>query len=73
MQYESFCELVRLLSPSLMVSVKQGRSRNQGGDHVYVELIVHVMLRYLAGGSNHDIHVTAGLAKSTFFLVSIVG
>lgn len=67
MQYESFCELVRLLSPSLMVSVKQGRNRNQGGDHVYVELIVHVMLRYLAGGSYHDIRVTAGLAKSTFF------
>jgi hypothetical protein len=55
MQYESFHELVRLLSPTLLVSVKQGLNRSQGGDHVYVELIVHFMLWYLAGGSYHDI------------------
>jgi hypothetical protein len=55
MQYGSFCELVRLLSPFLMVSEKQGHNRSQGGDHIYVELIVHVLLRYLAGGSFHDI------------------
>jgi hypothetical protein len=67
MEYGSFCELVRLLSPSLMVSVKQGCNQSQGGDHIYVELIVHVLLRYLAGGSFHSIQVTAGLAKSTFF------
>ena len=53
--YGSFCELVRLLSPFLMVSEKQGHSRSQGGGHIYVELIVHVLLRYLAGGSFHDI------------------
>ncbi len=68
MQYATSCQLVRLLAPKLMVSVKQGRNRNQGGDCVYVELIEHVMLRYLAGGSYHDIQVTAGLTKSTFFL-----
>jgi hypothetical protein len=67
MQYGSFCELVRLLSPFLMVSEKQGRNQSQGGDHIYVELIVHVLLRYLAGGSFHDIRVTAGLSKSSFF------
>jgi hypothetical protein len=72
MEYESFCELVRLLSPSLVVSVKQGCNRSQGGDHVYVELTVHVLLWHLARGSYHDISVTAGLAKSSFFHVSIV-
>jgi hypothetical protein len=50
-----------------MVSVKQGCNQFQGVHHIYVELIVHVLLRYLAGGSFHDIQVTAGLAKSTFF------
>ncbi len=67
MHHESFCELVCLLSPSLMVNIKQGRNRNHGGDHVYVELIVHILLRYMAGGSFHDIRVTAGIATSTFF------
>jgi hypothetical protein len=47
--------LVRLLSSSLMVSVKQGRNRNHGRDHVYVELNVHVTLQYLVGGSYHAI------------------
>ena len=55
MEYGSFCELVRLLSPSLMVSVKQGCNQFQGVHHIYVELIVHVLLRYLAGGSFHNI------------------
>jgi hypothetical protein len=55
MEYGSFCELVRLVSPSLMVSVKQGHNQSQGGDHIYVELIVHVLLRYLAGGSFNDL------------------
>jgi len=50
-----------------MVGVKQGHNQSQGVDHIYVELIVHVLLWYLAGGSFHDIWVTAGLAKSTFF------
>jgi hypothetical protein len=67
MRHESFCELVHLLSPLLLVNIKQGRNRNRGGDHVYVELIVHVMLRYMAGGSFHNIRVTAGVATSPFF------
>jgi len=67
MEYGSFCELVRLLSPSLMVSIKQGHNPSQGGDHIYVELIVHVLLQYLAGGSFHDFQATAGLAKSTSY------
>jgi hypothetical protein len=67
MHHESFCELVRLLSPLLTVNIKQWRNRNRGGDHVYVELIVHVMLRYMADGSFHDIWVAAGIATSTFF------
>ncbi len=72
MHHESFYELVHLLSPLLTVNIKQGRNRNHGGDHVYVELIVHVMLRYMVGGSFHDIRVTAGVATSTFFHVYIV-
>jgi hypothetical protein len=34
---------------------------------VFLELSVHVMLRYLVGGSYHDIQATAALAKSSFY------
>jgi len=35
--------------------------------NIYVELFVHVMLRYLAGGLYHDTRVSAGLAKSSIY------
>jgi hypothetical protein len=38
MHHESFCELVHLLSLLLMVNLKQECNKNQGGDHVCVEL-----------------------------------
>jgi len=67
MHYESFCKLVQLLSPALTVDVQQSKCRSHGADHIYVELILHCLLRYMAGGSFHDICVSAGLARSTFF------
>ncbi len=67
MRYERFCKLVQLLSPALLVVVNQSKHRSFGAKHVYVELILHCLLRYMAGGSFHDIRVSAGLAKSTFF------
>jgi hypothetical protein len=35
--------------------------------HITPELILHCVLHYMAGGSHHDIHVLAGIGKSTFF------
>jgi hypothetical protein len=67
MRYESFNKLVQLLSPALLVDVNQSRRRSIGAEHVYVELVLHCLLRYMAGGSFHDIRESAGLARSTFF------
>jgi hypothetical protein len=52
-----FCSMyyMALFVPCLMVMVKQGCNQSQGGDHIYVELIVHFLLQYLAGGSYHNI------------------
>jgi hypothetical protein len=64
----SFCSLVRLLSPSLMVRVKQGCIQSQGGDHIYVELIVHALLRYLVGFKRQNLSCivfTASLTASS--------
>jgi hypothetical protein len=66
MSYKSFRKLLSLLSPYLMVDAKQGSRRNHGMGHVTPELVLHCLLRYLAGGSHHDIRVLAGIAKSTF-------
>jgi hypothetical protein len=68
MHHESFCELVHLLSPLPMVNINQGYSQNCGSGHVRIELIVHIILRYMAGGSFHDIQLTAEIATSTFLL-----
>ncbi len=67
MRYETFCKLVQLLSPTLLVDVNQSQRRSLGAEHVYVELILHCLLQYMAGGSFHDIRVSAGLARSKFF------
>jgi hypothetical protein len=55
MHYESFNKLVQLLSPALLVDVNQSKRRSIGAEHVYVELVLHCLLRYMAGGSFHDI------------------
>jgi hypothetical protein len=61
MQYKSFCQLVRLLSPSLMVSVKQGcNRRNQGG--------VHFSEHYQCHGLNVQAACDAGCRFIYFFI-----
>ncbi len=67
MRYETFCKLVQLLSPALLVYVNQSQCRSLGAEHVYVELILHCLLQYMARGSFHDIQASTGLARSTFF------
>jgi hypothetical protein len=67
LRYSSFRKLLTMLTPYLEVNEMQGSLRNRGMGHVSPELILHCLLRYLAGGSHHDIRVIAGIAKSTLF------
>jgi hypothetical protein len=67
MKYASFIKLFKMLSPMLQVDPVQGSRRSRNMGHVSAELIIHCLLRYLAGGSHHDIRVLAGIGKSTFF------
>jgi len=67
MSYTSFKKLLHLLEPYLQVNEGQGSRRTSGNGHLTPELILHCLIRYMAGGSHHDIRVLAGLPKSSFF------
>lgn len=67
MPYSSFLKLLEILSPYLMVNEVQANRRTRGQGAITPELILHCLIRYLAGGSHHDIRVVVGIPKSTFF------
>ena len=69
MRHTSFNKLLDLLRPSLIVNDKQARCASKGHSPIIPELILHCTLRYLAGGSVHDIRVTAGLSRASFYRV----
>ena len=55
MSYTSFKKLLHLLEPYLQVNEGQGSRRTSGNGHLTPELILHCLIRYMAGGSHHDI------------------
>ena len=67
MSYKSFCKLVQLLRKSLTVDPNQSSRASKGEVPISPEIIMHVTLRYLAGGSVHDIRVLAGILHSSFY------
>ncbi len=67
MHYTFFYKLLSLLSPALKVNKGQGMRRSHGSGHISEVLILHCLIRYMAGGSFHNIHMNSGMAKSTFF------
>ena len=67
MSYPSFYKILQLLSPKLQVDAKQSRCCTGGEDLIGPELSLHCTLRYLAGGSYHDIRTSAGLSKASFY------
>jgi len=67
MSYTSFKKLLDLLKPYLLVNERQGNRRTGGNGPLTPELILHCLIRYMAGGSHHDIRILAGLPISSFF------
>jgi hypothetical protein len=66
MSYTSFKKLLALLKPYLLVNERQGNCRTGRNGPLTPELILHCLIRYMAGGSHHDIRVLAGLPISPF-------
>jgi len=57
MSVASFNNLLDLLRPWLQVNLKQTCNASKGKQPIVAEIILHCTLRYLAGGSVHDIRV----------------
>ena len=66
MGYSSFVKLCLLIDP--IVSVDPVYSRNRTGTtEIKTEIVLHCLLRWLAGGSYLDIRLSAGISKASFF------
>jgi hypothetical protein len=65
MSLDAFNELLDLLTPVLRL--KEQFAIVSGFEPICNELMLHCAIRYLAGGSYHDIQATAHISKPSFF------
>ena len=66
MRLSSFNKLCCWIDP--FVRVNPVKSRNRTGEkEIRTEVVLHCILRWLAGGSHSDIKVTAGISKPSFY------
>jgi hypothetical protein len=68
----SFHKLVGILSPRLKRNVQMS-TLSTGKAYINEHLVVHCMIRYLAGGSPHDIRVMTGISRPHFYKVLWLG
>jgi hypothetical protein len=57
-------EFIHLL---IKINLKQSSNASNGRRTTIHEIILHCTLRYLCGGSYHDIFTTAGMSRSSFY------
>ena len=60
----TFKYLVSLLEPAIQVDAIMAAKR---GGQISTEMCTYMTLRYLAGGSHHDIKLHLGISKSSFY------
>jgi hypothetical protein len=65
MSFESFNKLLDMLYPKLQL--KEKYARMSGTEPISCEIMLHCSIRYLAGGSYHDIRTTASITKASFY------
>jgi DDE superfamily endonuclease len=66
MELSSFIKLCNLLDQFVRVDPVHSQNRT-GKTVISTELVVHCLLRWLAGGSYLDIRLSAGISKASFF------
>jgi len=66
MDYSSFLKLCSIIRPQVQVNDEMSRRRT-GKDSVTVEMMLHCLLRWLAGGSYLDIKLSAGISQAAFY------
>jgi hypothetical protein len=65
MAIESFEKLLEMLRPELQLKDKYAVM--SGMEPISCEIMLHCTIRYLAGGSFHDIHATVFISKPSFY------
>jgi len=65
MSLSAFDKRLDLLSPKLKLNAKFARMA--GSEPISTEIMLHCTIRYLAGGSYHDIRATAFISRPSFF------
>jgi hypothetical protein len=66
MCHRSFMKLVNIVKPSLIVDNRMAQVR-AGNQPILPEILIHCLLRWLAGGSYLDIRINAGISSRTFY------
>jgi hypothetical protein len=67
MSLPKFNKLLDLLSPQLQL--KERYATISGGEPIQCELMLHCMIRFLSGGSFHDIQTVASISKPSFYRI----
>ena len=66
MDYSAFLKLCSIIRPQVQVNDEMSRRRT-GKDSVTVEMMLHSLLRWLAGGSYLDLKLSNGISQAAFY------
>ena len=69
MSHKSFQKLVRILQPRISRDKNMAKVKTSGKGPNTSEVALHCLLRWLAGGSYLDIHISAGLSVPLFYCI----
>jgi hypothetical protein len=67
MSLEAFQKLLGILRPMITVDVIKSRNSTPDSEPIYAELVMHIGLRWLAGGAFADLRDTAGVSTSSVY------
>ena len=66
MEYRSFKKLCTIINGKILVNDEMAQVRT-GKEGITVEIMLHCLLRWLAGGSYIDIRLSTGISPSYFY------
>ena len=69
MKHDSFLKLCSFIKPFMTIDHEMSRRRSQGKGPITTEMALHCLLRWLGGGSHHDIRIRVGISKASFYRV----
>jgi hypothetical protein len=67
MTFDSFCKLLDIIQPALLLDEVKSQNASFGKDAITLEIQLHCGLRFLAGGSYQDIHHLACISHASFY------